>query len=113
MTIQEAIKKIEEAGFTANYWSKGDKHRIYIDFTFNGSNRTGGFLCKDGNSLIAQACGKKTKRYQDKLDEIAKFDIEWNTGETKGRKIITEKQAAANYYKTERENFNREFLIGY
>jgi hypothetical protein len=111
MTIQEAIKKIEEAGFTANYWSKGGKQRIYVDFKFNGSKRTGGYLCREKSELKAAACGRRTAKYQNKLNNLLFLDIDWSSSEKKARKI-TERQAAARYYREEETEFNNRFQIG-
>lgn len=111
MTIQQAIKKIEEAGFTANYWSKGGKQRIYIDFKFNGSKRTGGYLCKDNSDLKAAPCGKRTAKYQSKLDQFLGLEIEWNSDVVKNN--ITEKQAASRAaYEISLESSYHEFGIG-
>jgi DNA primase len=111
MTIQEAIKKIEEAGFTANYWSKGGKQRIYVDFKFNGSKRTGGFMGRDNTNLVAAPCGRRTQKYQNKLNQFLELNIDWNSEEKKGR-VITERQAAARYFREKEQEFNNEFLIG-
>lgn len=110
MKIKEAIEKIKEMGFNANYWAKGDKQRIYIEFRFNGSHRSGGYVCKDESYLKAEACGKKTKRYQDLLDEVATWKIEWNEESSTG-KTISHREAASRAAK-EMEIDYREFGIG-
>ncbi len=75
---QEAIKKITEAGFSANLWvGKSGITRIYIDFKFQGSPRKGGFLGSDKNDLRAQLCGSKTAKYQAMLNEFGTWEIEW------------------------------------
>jgi len=77
MTIQEATQKIKEMGFYPAVWSKGGRTRIYIEFNFKGSTKKGGFIGSDKTELVAQLCGKSTQKYQDKLNEIATWNIEW------------------------------------
>lgn len=109
MTINEAIAAIEEAGFSANYWAKGEKKRIYIDFNFNGSHRTGGYLCKESSSLVAAPCGKKTKKYQSKLNAFLELPINWGSNKT----TISHRQAAARAaYEISIESLYNEFQIG-
>ena len=113
MTIPEAINKIEEAGFTANYWNKFGKQRIYIDFKFNGSHRSGGYLCCEESALKAAPCGKKTAKYQNKLDQFLNFEINWGGEENIKRNTITERQAASRAaYEISMESSYNEFQIG-
>ena len=110
MKISEAIKKIEEAGFTANYWSKGGKQRIYIDFKFNGSHRSGGYLCKEKSQLKAAPCGRRTAKYQNKLDQFLGFEIDWNN--TIKNSITVEQAASRAAYEISLESSYHEFGIG-
>ena len=94
ITINEAIIKIQELGFTADYWTKNNIQRIYINFKFNGSKRTGGFIGSAKSEAKAALCGKKTKRYQDKLDIISKFNIQWDVTKTESKKTISNREVA-------------------
>lgn len=110
MTKSEAIAKIEEMGLTATLWEKHGLSRIYIEWKFNGSKRTGGFIGNDKTELSAMACGKKTKRYEDKLDLISTFDITWLSS---AKKVLTSKEASSKAaYEISMESSYNEFLIG-
>jgi hypothetical protein len=87
MTIQDAIKAIEAAGFTAKLWEKSGIQRIYISFNFKGSSRTGGFVGSDKTELVAQACGGATEKYQSRLNEIGKMEIEWAANAANSHKV--------------------------
>tara|TARA_R110000782_G_scaffold159681_1_gene251774 strand:+ start:528 stop:872 length:345 start_codon:yes stop_codon:yes gene_type:complete len=110
ISIEEAIIKIEELGFNANFWNKHGKKRIYIDFKFNGSKRSGGFIGSENSEAVSSPCGRKTKRYQDKLDAISNFNIDWDSNEVK---TITVAQAANKAaYEISIESDYHEFGIG-
>ena len=111
LTIHEAIEIIKEAGFTPNLWEKHGKKRIYINFKFNGSKRTGGFIGRENTELIAAPCGRRTKKYQNKLNQFLELNIDWNSNETK--KTITQKQVDAKVaYETSMESDYTYFGIG-
>jgi len=100
MKIQEAIQKVTEAGFAATLWEKGGKQRIYVDFMFKGSKRTGGFIGSDRTELKAAPCGRHTAKYQARLDEIAGLEIEWMTQEKNdGSEAYTESYKNESWYK--------------
>lgn len=113
MKIQEAINKIQEAGFKASLWEKHGLQRIYIDFNFKGSSRRGGFIGSDKTELVAQACGGHTAKYQAKLDEIAKMNIEWDRqkkeSQTEINEIISNQKRVAVESKKEAETQDWEF----
>lgn len=110
MDVNEAMKKIQELGFTAELWSKGGITRIYIKFKHNGSRKLGGFIGSDKNEAKAEACGKFTAKYQALLDEISKFEINWLPLATV-KKVVTEAQARAKFNQEISIN-DIEFLIG-
>ena len=95
MTKAETIKKIKDLGFTPTLWEKHDKVRIYVDFKYQGSKRKAGFLSEQASKLLAPPCGKHTKAYQEKLDEILEFQIEWDSTPGSTAPIITQPEAAA------------------
>ena len=105
ISIEEAILKIKELGFNAIFWNKHRKKRIYIDFTFNGSKVSGGFISSENSQAVAANCGRKTKDYQDKLDAISNFQIDWYSNEPKtltvtqaARKVAYEVSMESNYH---------------
>ena len=82
MTVQQAIETIQtEYKMYTNLWEKHGRQRIYIEFNFKGSTRKAGFIGSDKTELQAQPCGKHTSFFQEKLDEIAKLEIEWSAAE--------------------------------
>lgn len=94
MTVQQAIETIQtEYKMYTNLWEKHGRQRIYIEFNFKGSTRKAGFIGSDKTELQAQPCGKHTSFFQEKLDEIAKLEIEWSAAEP--AKIATRSYIAA------------------
>ena len=111
ISIEEAILKIKELGFNAIFWNKHRKKRIYIDFTFNGSKVSGGFISSENSQAVAANCGRKTKDYQDKLDAISNFQIDWYSNEPK---TLTVTQAVKKLaYEVSMESNYHELGIGF
>ena len=88
MKIQDAIKKINEMGFNTNLWEKGGKKRIYVNFTASAIKKEAGFIGSDkteieSNFSVRRSAPQKSKDFyadkNEKLAQIANFQIEWNT----------------------------------
>jgi len=86
MTIQEAIKKIQEKGFSTNVWSKNGRTRIYITFKWGTFENKVGFIGSDKTelkndfSVMRSAEQKKKDFFAAKNIEISafgQFKIEW------------------------------------
>lgn len=86
MTIQNAISKIKEMGFTATLWEKAGKTRIYVSFNSKGMKKEAGFIGSDKTEFVkfewprsmSETTGVFMTDKNNKLAEIAKFEIEWN-----------------------------------
>ena len=110
MTIEEAIIEIQELGLNAIFWKKHGKKRIYIDSSINGSKISGGFISSENNQAIASPCGRETKKYQDKLDAISNFDIDWYSNKMAQTAKKTAKKMA---YEISMESKYHEIGIGF
>lgn len=105
MTVQQAIETIQtEYKMYTNLWEKHGRQRIYIEFNFKGSTRKAGFIGSDKTELQAQPCGKHTSFFQQKLDEIAKLDIEWSAKSKNNLSQIHDHHYSS---KSERERIER------